>query len=105
MHDPRDRDTLATYPYVVVRIGCDRCPRRKGQYRLARLAQRFGAETPLDQVLREVAADCPWWEPESRRGPSQYVPKCAARFVDLDPPPRLADLPPGMLGLRVFGGR
>lgn len=56
----------------------------------------------MHEVLREIAADCPHLD---RKG-NQYVPKCHARFVDLDPPPRPPDLPPGMLGLRVVqGGR
>ena len=47
MDDPRDREILAYYPYVVVRVGCDRCD-RKGAFRLARLAAKFGPNISLD---------------------------------------------------------
>ena len=43
-HD--DRDRLAPYPFVVVRIACRVCSRR-GSYRLARLAAKFGPEISL----------------------------------------------------------
>ena len=38
-----DRDRLAFYPFVVVRIACRVCS-RNGAYRLARLAAKFGPE-------------------------------------------------------------
>ena len=38
------------YPFVVVRIGCDLCE-RAGAYRLARLAEKFGAGISLDELL------------------------------------------------------
>ena len=38
-----DTDTLAGFPYVLVRIACYHCDRR-GAYRLARLASKYGAE-------------------------------------------------------------
>ena len=41
-----DRDRLALYPFVVVRIACRVCP-RNGAYRLARLAAKFRPETSL----------------------------------------------------------
>ena len=41
-----DRDRLALYPFVVVRIGCRQCS-RKGAYRLARLAAKYGPEITL----------------------------------------------------------
>lgn len=49
--------TLADYPFVVVRLSCDLCPRR-GRYRLARLVARFGADADLDRVRRELAQPC-----------------------------------------------
>ena len=36
-----DRDTLLTYPYVVLRLACRYCA-RAGSYRLVRLAAKFG---------------------------------------------------------------
>ena len=41
-----DRDRLAFYPFVVVRIACRVCS-RSGSYRLARLAAKFGPEITL----------------------------------------------------------
>jgi hypothetical protein len=94
MDDPRDHEVLAYYPYVVLRVGCERCT-RKGAYRTARLAAKFGADIPLDQLLAKlVAADCPYWKP---RHP--YHGHCAARFVDLDAYREVPDLPPAVLRL------
>ena len=76
---------LVEYPWVVVRIECVLCPRR-GAYRLARLARRYGPEQSLDGLLADLAHDCPWW----RSNPRRYEPRCGARFVDLErnlPPP------------------
>jgi hypothetical protein len=52
-----ERETLATYPLVSVRIACRNC-RRRGSYRLARLAERYGADTTLEELLIKVTADC-----------------------------------------------
>ncbi|MCW6511934.1 hypothetical protein [Lichenifustis flavocetrariae] len=71
--------TLAQYPWVVVRIDCVLCNRR-GCYRLARVAARYGSEQSLDGLLADLAHDCPWW----RSDPRKYEPRCGARFVDLD---------------------
>lgn len=48
---------LADYPYVLVRISCDRCG-RAGQYRLARLAAAYGPETDVDAVVEALSRDC-----------------------------------------------
>ena len=48
---------LSEYPYVVVRIGCSKCS-RKGAYKLARLADRYGAEAEIQAVLSQLAGDC-----------------------------------------------
>jgi hypothetical protein len=77
------RDTLASYPFVTVRIACRNCKRR-GRYRLARLAERFGADATLEEVLMTITADCNLaGNRTGRRG-------CrAAYFPDLDPAPPL----------------
>jgi hypothetical protein len=41
---------LRDYPYVVVRFARRDCP-RIGRYRLAVLAERFGADAPMADVL------------------------------------------------------
>lgn len=70
---------IVEYPWVVVRIECVLCT-RKGIYRLARLAARYGPEQSLEGLLADLAQDCPYW----RTNPRKYEPRCGARFVDLD---------------------
>jgi hypothetical protein len=48
-----DRDRLAFYPFVVVRIACRGCS-RNGAYRLARLAAKFGPEIGLRDLLNRA---------------------------------------------------
>jgi hypothetical protein len=50
-------DTLATFPCVTLRVACRNC-RRRGSYRLARLAARYGADLTLDALLIKLTADC-----------------------------------------------
>jgi hypothetical protein len=49
-----DRDRLAFYPFVVVRIACRGCS-RNGAYRLARLAAKFGPEIGLRDLLNRAS--------------------------------------------------
>ncbi len=86
-------DTLATYPYVTVRMACSMCSRR-GQYRLARLAAKYGAEIDMQDLLEYLAGDCAYWRP---RHP--YQKGCGAYFCDLGSG-RPPDLPPGVTLLR-----
>ena len=98
-------DRLWEYPYVLVRLGCSVCS-RSGQYRLARLAAKYGAEIELDDLLERLAFDCPWRTPPGARPPGKYDPKCKAHFVDLSGPPTGPDMPPVSPKLRlVRGGR
>ena len=92
--DPRLRD----YPYVVVRIACRDCP-RVGRYRLASLAEKFGAEARLVDVLAAISASCP------RNKEKQWSRRCQAYLPDLvDPSP--PDMPTAAEGrrLRVIAG-
>ena len=82
------RDCLAFYPFVVVRIACRVCSRR-GSYRLARLAAKFGPEITLDDLTARFSYDCLW-----RAEAAVYLP-------DLDQP-RPPDLPPGLIKLRLI---
>lgn len=85
--------SLSEYPYVRVRIRCPHCPKRRGVYALARLAERFGAEADLAAVLVELTRSCRYQVPVGTKR-RQYVPYCRAYFPDLDqggPPP---DNPP-----------
>lgn len=70
---------LSDYPWVIVNLSCKLCARR-GRYRLARLAARYGPEQSLDGLLADLAHDCPYWRSKPRR----YDPRCGARFEDLD---------------------
>jgi hypothetical protein len=54
-----NRDCLAHYPFVVVRIACRVCSRR-GSYRLARLAAKFGPEISLRDLTDHFSYDCLW---------------------------------------------
>jgi hypothetical protein len=82
------------------------CPYRKGQYRLARLAEKLGADIQLCDLIDQIAFDCPRKPLPWERPPNQFDPKCKARFTDLEatsrPPP---DLPPLMRRLTVNRGR
>ena len=96
---------LSEYPWVLVRVACTYCP-RSGQYRLARLAAKFGPEISLEDLLDRIAFDCPWRRDPGSRSPAKYDPKCGSRFPDLDGAPAPPDLPGGAMGLRlVQGGR
>ena len=76
---------LRDYPYVVVRFACRDCP-RIGRYRLAVLAERFGAEAVMANVLEAVSVGCLRdREKHPRRRCHAYLPD----LVDPRPP----DLP------------
>jgi hypothetical protein len=49
---------LRDYPYVVVRFACRDCP-RIGRYRLAVLAERFGADALVVDVLEAILVRLP----------------------------------------------
>ena len=97
---------LSQFPYVRVRIRCPHCPARRGDYSLARLAERFGAEASLADVLFELTRGCKWQVPPATKR-RKYIPYCRAGFVDLDggPAPDLPpdDEPPARPRLRLVG--
>lgn len=92
-------DKLSNYPFVRVRIRCERCG-RAGDLSLARLAERFGADTTMWDVMLALTADCK--RRRRRIGGRLYAP-CYAQLVDLvnGRPP---DLPPGYRVLEVLDG-
>jgi hypothetical protein len=91
-----DRDRLALYPFVVVRISCRVCP-RAGSYRLARLAAKYGPETALRDLTDRFSYDCMWRaEARSKKGKSA----CGVYLPDLEQK-RPPDLPPGLAKLRL----
>jgi hypothetical protein len=84
---------LSSFPYVRVRFACTSC-RRRGDYKLARLAARFGPEIPLDELLVRLSWDC------NRRDLAEKSPakfgdtECGIYYVDLaDNPPKPPDMP------------
>src|SRR5262245_10340089 len=81
------RNSLAFYPYVVVRVACRFCPRR-GIYRLVRLGAKYDPEMRLDDLLMQLAGDCPHWHHRAR-----WPEGCGAYFPDLEPSGRPPDLP------------
>lgn len=91
---------LSDYPFVIVRLRCDVCE-RKGAYRLARLAHKWGSEIGLDSLLLKLSADCGWRKTKHsyREGDG-----CHVYFCDLRGPTRPPDLPPGMAALRLIKG-
>jgi CRISPR associated protein Cas1 len=93
-----DRDCLAFYPFVVVRIACRVCS-RGGSYRLARLAAKFGPETSVRDLLDRFSYDCLWQaEARSKRGQSA----CGVYLPDLEQK-RPRDKPPGTVTLASVG--
>jgi hypothetical protein len=90
------RDRLAFYPYILLRVACSHCVRR-GSYRLARLGAKYGPDIVLDDLLRQLAGDCPHWTWSAR-----WPEGCGAYFPDLVPPLRPPDLPER--ALRVIRG-
>ncbi|MGC5779841.1 hypothetical protein [Methylobacterium sp. NFXW15] len=82
--------TLADFPFVVVRLRCDLCP-RQGRYRLARLVAHFGADADLDRVRRELAKPCHRLENKG----TAMRPGCRVEYTDLRyDSQRRPDLPP-----------
>lgn len=52
-----ERDRLLSYPYVIVRLKCAAC-HREGSYRLARLAEKYGAGIEMDGLLLHLVGAC-----------------------------------------------
>ena len=72
------RRTLADFPYVLVRVGCSQCP-RQGRYRLARLAEKYGAAITLLDLLERLSENCPIRATHGAPG----IARCGALFPDL----------------------
>lgn len=84
---------LVEYPYVIVRFACVLCARR-GQARLARLAERHGADITLEELLDRVAWTCPYPRPRPGQKLPKYQPFCGIMLPDIERPrPRPPDVP------------
>jgi hypothetical protein len=98
-------ERLSDFPWVIVRIDCPLCPHRRGRYRLARLAEMYGADIKLCDLIDRIALDCPRKALPWERPSNLYDPKCKARFTDLEatsrPPP---DIPPMLRKLTIIQG-
>ncbi len=66
---------------------------------MASLAERYGANIRLGELLQFLVGECRLWE-RQKRWNNQI---CGAYFIDLESP-RPPDLPAGMLELRVVKG-
>ena len=93
---------LSTYPHVIVRVACSRCP-RLGSFRLARLAERYGAEITIGELLAHLSADCPKRTLKRYKGDYEV---CGACLPDLAgrPDPEPPTTSPPAPALRVVGG-
>ncbi len=81
---------LVDWPWVVIDVECSICP-RQGRYRLARLAERYGAAIALDRLLEAVAVDCTLMKPGEK--PRHYEARCGIRYVVPAGAPELAEAP------------
>jgi hypothetical protein len=88
---------LRDYPLVVVRFVCRNCP-RIGRYRLAVLAERFGADALMSDVLEAISTACP-------RTHERHPGWCCQAYLPDLTEPRPPDLPKAAGGrLRVVNG-
>ena len=85
---------LSDFPWVIARVSCRLCPRR-GQYRIVRLAARYGPDVELERLLEILAADCQWMRPG--RKARAYEARCGVRFTDVDGRGPGPDMPPGVV--------
>jgi hypothetical protein len=91
-----NRNCLAHYPFVVVRIACRVCSRR-GSYRLAHWPRNSGPVISLRDLTDRFSYDCLWRaEARSKKGESA----CGVYLPDLEQP-RPPDVPPGIVKLRL----
>ena len=90
-----DRDCLAHYHSWSSAFG--RVCARKGSYRLARIAAKYGPETTLRDRLDRFSYDCLWrTQSRTKRGRTD----CGVYLPDLEHK-RPPDMPPGMVKLRL----
>jgi hypothetical protein len=69
---------LADYPFDMVRLACEKCP-RKGQYLKSSLIRRFGADQNIVELRLILAADCP------KVVAGKTADLCGAIYPDLRP--------------------
>jgi hypothetical protein len=96
-------DRLSDFPWVIVRVGCNLCS-RQGEYRLARLAAKYGSEISLNELLDKIAHDCPRRRHPKDRRAEEYDSPCGAHFLDFDRPPRPPDRPSSKRKFTVISG-
>ncbi|MEW6121672.1 MAG: hypothetical protein AB1698_03605 [Pseudomonadota bacterium] len=92
---------LRDYPYVVVRVRCNICG-RDGTYRLAVLAERYGADCTLDDLvdaLRKIRRACPYPLPWTVK-PRKLQMVCHITLPDWWQYVRPPDMPPDQ-GMRL----
>lgn len=98
-------DRLSNYPYVLVRVRCVLCD-RAGQYRLARLAAKWGSELGLEELLDRLSSTCPYPRPTQLQKLRKYQPACGIYLIDLErDPPLPPDLPGQRQLVAIQGGK
>jgi len=77
---------LWDYPYVKVRVSCDKCGYRTA-YKLVRLGEKYGARIELGDLLERLAGRCPRWADDL----AALKLRCGLEFTDLhsEKPPDL----------------
>jgi hypothetical protein len=94
-----DRDRLASYPFVVVRIACRVCNAQR-LVSAGAACREYGPEITLRDLTERFSYDCLWRaEARSKKGKSA----CGVYLPDLERK-RPPDLPPGMVKLRLVKG-
>ncbi|SIQ75745.1 hypothetical protein [Bosea sp. TND4EK4] len=100
---PGPHTTLEFYPWIVVRFRCTRC-RRYGDARLAKLAEKFGSQETMAELIARFHATCPG-RPTTKSGRIVHDRDmaCGGYCPDLatNPPP---DLPPRMRSFTLIKG-
>jgi hypothetical protein len=97
-------ERLSDFVWVVVRVDCPLCPHRKGQYRLARLVENFGADIQLCELLNRIAFDCPRNPYRGSSLQTSMIPGVRLGSPTWRQPAALPDLPPMMRKLTVILG-
>ncbi len=92
---------IVDWPWIIVRVSCSYCSRR-GAFRLARIAEKYGAECGVERMRLLLAGDCPWAGEHFK--PQKYRKGCGLYFPDLEGAPRPPDLPPAVGALIVIEG-
>ncbi len=88
MFSPRSATRWPRIPASKVHLTCGRWS-REGSYSPTRLADKYGSNVRMDDLLKQLAGGCKLADP---RHP--FADRCAAYFIELDFPQPPPDMPP-----------